>query len=156
MLEEVELQQNNLEVRQNLTSSKADSGRGMKVKFVPNVGFDELKKADLGFLAYGDFVPSNFHLDLVTLLPSVKVGGSITCVVSCDKEVSPTIASFLKFTVTSDDRPIAAKFGCNSLQFSFPLPSPGLYTGAVSVKEACDSTTDDAGSQALNEKKIAS
>merc|ERR1719186_2307862 len=193
MMEGVELQQNNLEVRQNLTSSKADTGRGMKVKFVPNVGFDELKKTDLGFLAFGDFVPSNFHLDLVTLLPSVKVGGSITCMVSCDKEVSPTIASFLKFTVTSDDKPIAAKFGCKSLQFSFPLPSPGQYTvsallydqhvqgspltlpvavcalpglaqlglaplyiGAVPVKEACDSTTDDAGSQALNEKKIES
>merc|ERR1719186_1667639 len=191
MMEEVELQQNNLEVRQNLTNSKADTGRGMKVKFVPNVGFDELKKTDLGFLAFGDFVPSNFHLDLVTPLPSVKVGGSITCMVSCDKEVLPTIASFLKFTVTSDDRPIAAKFDCKSLQFSFPLPSPGqytvsallydqhvqgspltlpvavcalpglaqlglapLYTGAVPVKEACDSTTDDAGSQAPNEKKI--
>merc|ERR1719186_1449202 len=132
MMEEVELLQNNLEVRQNLTSSKADTGRGMKVKFVPNVGFDELKKADLGFLAYGDFVPFNFHLDLITLLPSVKVGGSITCMVSCDKEVSPTILSFLKFTVTIDNRPIATKISSNSLQCSFPLPSPGQY--CVSTK----------------------
>merc|ERR1719186_2088028 len=132
MMEEVELQQNNLEVRQILTSSKADTGRGMKVKFVPNVGFDELKKADLGFLAYGDFVPSNFHLDLVTLLPSVKVGGSIACMVSCDQEVSPTILSFLKFTVTSDDRPVTTKISSSSLQFSFPLPSSGQY--CVSAK----------------------
>merc|ERR1719186_1991272 len=132
MMEELELQQNNLEVRQKFTSSKADIGRGMKVKFVPNVGFDELKKADLGFLAYGDFVPSNFHLDLVTLLPSVKVGGSIACMVSCDKEVSPTILNFLKFTVTSDNRPVTTKISSSSLQFSFPLLSPGQY--CVSAK----------------------
>eukprot|EP00092_Neocalanus_flemingeri_P022720 GFUD01024640.1.p1 GENE.GFUD01024640.1~~GFUD01024640.1.p1 ORF type:complete len:288 (+),score=91.09 GFUD01024640.1:51-866(+) len=128
MMEEVEeLKLNCMEEQNDLTNTKKDSLQGEHIKFVPNVVFDELKKTDLGFLAFGDLIPLDFHLDLVTLLAHVKVGGNISCSVSCNKVVSPAILGFLSFTVTSDNNPVSIKTGSNPLLFSFPLAMPGQY-----------------------------
>ena len=63
-----------------------------KISFVPN---DMLEWSNLGFLAIDDVMPTDFHLDLVTLLKDVHVGGKITFVLSCHKEISKTLIDFL-------------------------------------------------------------
>ena len=132
MVEQVEVLHNKLEVideRDPRASSKvhpfpADVD---KIKFVPNVLLDELKTIDLGFLAIDNILPSDFHLDMVTMLHNVQVMGSITCVLSCDKDVSPSILSFLKYSVTQKENPVRIKTDPSHLQFTFPLPRPGQY-----------------------------
>merc|ERR1719318_224565 len=133
MVEQVEVLHNKLEVTNergdSIASSKVYPSPASvdKIKFVPNVLLDELKTIDLGFLAINNILPSDFHLDMVTMLASVQVMGSITCVLSCDKDASPSILSFLKYSVTHKDKPVTINTDSSLLKFTFSLPHPGLY-----------------------------
>merc|ERR1719470_222440 len=133
MVEQVEVLHNKLEVTNERGDSRASSkvypspASVDKIKFVPNVLLDELKTIDLGFLAINNILPSDFHLDMVTMLANVQVMGSITCVLSCDKDASPSILSFLKYSVTHKDKPVTINTDSSLLKFTFPLPHPGQY-----------------------------
>ena len=113
------------------TYSKLENVTGEKINFVPNVLFDELKMTDLGFLAVDSIVPSDFHLDMVTMLPQVQVGNMVTCVMSCHKKVSTTVLSFLQYIVTHDNKPVTIKTDSTLLQFGFTLPYPGEFQVAA-------------------------
>merc|ERR1719318_2234590 len=133
MVEQVEVLHNKLEV----TNERGETGASSKVnpsptlvdkiKFVPNVLLDELKTLDLGFLAINNILPSDFHLDMVTMLANVQVMGSITCVLSSDKDASPSILSFLKYSVTHKNKTVTINTDSSLLKFTFPLPHPGQY-----------------------------
>merc|ERR1719318_1486627 len=133
MVEQVEVLHNKLEVTNergdSIASSKVYPSPASvdKIKFVPNVLLDELKTIDLGFLAINNILPSDFHLDMVTMLANVQVMGSITCVLSCDKDASPSILSFLKYSVTHKDKSVTINTDSSLLKFTFPLPHPGQY-----------------------------
>merc|ERR1719318_1233096 len=133
MVEQVEVLHNKLEVTNERGDSRASSKVNPspnfvdKIKFVPNVLLDELKTIDLGFLAINNILPSDFHLDMVTMLANVQVMGSITCVLSCDKDASPSILSFLKYSVTHKDKSVTINTDSSLLKFTFPLPHPGQY-----------------------------
>merc|ERR1719318_15995 len=133
MVEQVEVLHNKLEVTnergETRASSKVNPSPTLvdKIKFVPNVLLDELKTIDLGFLAINNILPSDFHLDMVTMLANVQVMGSITCVLSCDKDASPSILSFLKYSVTHKDKPVTINTDSSLLKFTFSLPHPGQY-----------------------------
>merc|ERR1719318_2034900 len=133
MVEQVEVLHNKLEVTnergETRASSKVNPSPTLvdKIKFVPNVLLDELKTLDLGFLAINNILPSDFHLDMVTMLANVQVMGSIACVLSCDKDASPSILSFLKYSVTHKDKPVTVNTDSSLLKFTFSLPHPGQY-----------------------------
>merc|ERR1719470_277211 len=139
MVEQVEVLHNKLEVTNERGDSRASSkvypspASVDKIKFVPNVLLDELKTIDLGFLAINNILPSDFHLDMVTMLANVQVMGSITCVLSCDKDASPSILSFLKYSVTHKDKPVTINTDSSLLKFTFPLPHPGQYHVAAKL-----------------------
>ena len=126
--EKAEILQKKLEVTGEgvvAINTKLDLHSGDKIKFIPNIVFDELKTADLGFLSIDNVLPSDFQLDFVTMLADVKVGNCVTCVVSCGKVVSSTILNLLEFSVTHDNSKSVPIKSDSSLKFSFPLLSPG-------------------------------
>merc|ERR1719369_689936 len=88
------------------------------INFVPN---DKLEWSNLGFLAIDNVLPTDFQLDMETLLQNVQVGGKITCLLSCNKEVSRTVLNFLQCSVIHNDKPVKISMDSSQLKFEFSL-----------------------------------
>merc|ERR1719233_1701599 len=100
------------------------------ISFVPNTAFDW---SNLGFLAIDDVLPTDFQLDMVTLLQNVQVGSKITCVLSCQKEVSKTVLDFLHCSVVYNSKLVDIDVDSSRLKFKFSLPFDGEYHISVQL-----------------------
>ena len=95
-----------------------------KISFVPN---DMLEWSNLGFLAIDNVMPTDFHLDMLTLLQNVQVGGKITFALSCRKEISKTLLDLLHYSVIHDDKQVEISMDTSRLKFEFSLLFDGDY-----------------------------
>ena len=100
------------------------------ISLVPNTAFEW---SNLGFLAIDNVLPTDFQLNMVTLLQNVQVGSKITCVVSCQKEVSKTVLDQLHYSVYFNEKMIIVERDSTPLEFNFLLRFHGDYLVVVEL-----------------------
>merc|ERR1719233_2143009 len=100
------------------------------ISFVPNTAFEW---SNLGFLAIDNVLPTDFQLNMVTLLQNVQVGSKITCVLSCQKEFSKAVLDLLHYSVIFNDKLINIERDSSPLEFNFLLRFYGEYVVVVKL-----------------------
>ena len=96
----------------------------INISFVPNVMLDW---SNLGFFAIDNVLPTDFQLDIVTLIQNVQVGGKIACMLFCHKEISKAVFYYLQLSVLHGYKPVDISMDSSDLKFEFMLQCDGDY-----------------------------
>ena len=107
------------------------SSEGQHFKSIEFVNNSKCDASQLGFLALNGIVPSDFVLEMVSLLPEMCTGSRIGFAVQRSKKKNSIVDSFLKFYVEHEGKPveISTDKSPNSsfMIFSFEPQSYGQY-----------------------------